>query len=74
MFPLPLLSVPLMILGFAFFRALVLFWPTMIVLGAAHSYIPMIPALGWVATFWLVVLFGLLIPAGAQNISNLNKA
>jgi len=62
-----LLAAPVIILASALFRALVLFFPTMLVLGAVHSYIPMVPALGWAATFWVVALLALLIPTGSSS-------
>lgn len=53
----------------AFLRAAVLFWPTMVMLGAVHSYLPFVPALGWTATFFVVALVSLLIPT-TTNITN----
>jgi hypothetical protein len=61
------LSAPLFVLLFSFFRACILFWPTMLLLGAVHSHIPMVPSLGWVATFLVVWLIGLLVPQGASK-------
>lgn len=46
----------------AFVRAAILFWPTMLMLGVAHS-IPgfeWVPALGWDHTFLIIVLISLL--------------
>lgn len=60
-----LLLAPLLELASAFLRALVLFWPTMIVLGMIHPLIPAIPALGWWATFLLVALISLLVPTSS---------
>ena len=48
------------------FRAIVLFWPTMVFIGALHSNWPAIPALGWAATFFLIAVIGLLIPTGSS--------
>lgn len=62
-----LLITPLIALAGAFLRALVLFWPVMIVLGMIHPLIPAIPALGWSACFLLVALLSLLIPTGGSN-------
>ena len=64
-----ILIAPLLVLAGAFVRALILFWPTMILLGAVHSYIPMVPSLGWQATFLVVMLLGLLIPHGSTSAS-----
>lgn len=55
---------PLIALLASAFRGLVLFWPAMILLGALHSFIPGVPALGWQASFLVVALLGLLIPSG----------
>ena len=57
---------PLLVLGAAILRALILFWPTMLLLGAVHSWIPMVPSLGYQATFLVVMLLGLLIPSGSS--------
>lgn len=51
-------------------RAILLFWPVMVGLGALHSYIPMVPPLGWAACFWLVFVLGLLIPTGGTDSSD----
>lgn len=51
----------------ALLRALFLFWPTMVFLGALHSYIPAVPPLGWQASFFLVAVLGLLIPTGTTT-------
>jgi len=51
----------------AFLRALMLFWPTMLLLGAVHSYLPSVPALGWSATFFVVALISVLIPTGIST-------
>ena len=48
----------------AVLRAIWLFWPTMVVLGAVHSYLPYVPALGWQPVFWVIALLALLIPTG----------
>ena len=58
---------PVLVLVGAFLRALLLFWPTMILLGAVHSHIPGVPALGWQATFFVVAVLGLLIPTGSVS-------
>lgn len=52
---------------FAFLRAVILFWPTMLLLGAVHTYIPIVPSLGWQATFLLVALLSLLIPTSTGS-------
>jgi hypothetical protein len=61
------LTAPLLVLGVTFCRALVLFWPTMLLLGAVHSHIAMVPSLGWQATFLVVWLLGLLIPVSTST-------
>jgi len=67
-----ILLAPLLVLATAFVRALFLFWPTMLLLGAVHSYIPVVPSLGWQATFLVVMLLGLLIPVSASTSSKSN--
>lgn len=57
---------PLLTLAYAFARALTLFWPTMLMFGAVHSYIPGVPALGWSATFFVVALISLLLPSSTS--------
>lgn len=57
---------PFLALVGAILRAVWLFWPTMIVLGAVHSWLPYVPALGWVPVFWVVALLALLIPTGSS--------
>ena len=59
-------SLPLLSLGLAFVRGLFLFWPVMILLGAVHSHIAWVPALGWQATFLVVALLTLLLPSDAK--------
>lgn len=53
---------PVLSLFGALARGALLFWPTMILLGALHSFVPEVPALGATPTFFLVALLGLLIP------------
>jgi len=65
-----LLSLPLLTLVMAFTRALLLFWPTMILLGAVHSHVPWVPAWGYVTTFLVVALLGLLVPTGNSQSSS----
>ena len=57
---------PFLALVGAILRAVWLFWPTMIVLGAVHSYLPYVPALGWQPVFWIVALLALLIPTSTS--------
>jgi len=57
---------PFLALIGAALRAAWLFWPTMIVLGAVHSYLPYVPALGWLPVFWIIAALALLIPTGAS--------
>jgi hypothetical protein len=65
-----LLALPFIALGMAAVRAVVLFFPTMLALGAVHSYIPMVPPLGWAATFWVVFALSLLIPTTSGSIDD----
>jgi hypothetical protein len=65
-----LIAAPLIAIGAAFLRALVLFWPTMLLLGAVHSHIPAIPSLGWQATFLVVALISLLVPVATSSSSS----
>lgn len=59
-------AAPFLTLGFAFLRAALLFWPTMLAFGAVHSHVDWVPALGWQATFWVVFLLSLLVPTGGS--------
>lgn len=61
------LAAPLLVLAYAFLRALMLFWPTMLLLGAVHSHLPWVPPLGAVATFLVVALISVLIPTSAGD-------
>lgn len=60
-----LLFTPVLAFFGAVIRALVLFLPVMLVLMWIHPLIPIIPALGWKASFLLVMLIGLLFPGSA---------
>lgn len=62
-----LLATPALAFVAAFIRALILFFPTMIVLGIVHTYIPIVPSLGWLATFWVLVLVGLFVPTSSSS-------
>lgn len=64
---LALLLSPLLALLGAVLRAAVLFWPTMLVMGAANSYpaLEWIPALGWNTTFILLMAIALVLPLSA---------
>jgi len=64
---------PLLVLFTALFRALFLFWPTMLMFGAVHSYIFLVPALGWQATFFVVALLSLLIPTSGVSTNTSSK-
>ncbi len=56
---------PLLILLASLWRAIVLFWPTMILVGAVHNDVfDWVPALSAWQTFLVVALLGLLIPTG----------
>lgn len=55
---------PILILVFSLWRALLLFWPTMLFVGAVHSDVfSWVPALSAWQTFLVVALLGLLIPS-----------
>ena len=62
-----MLASPFLVLGVSLFRAAILCYPAMLGLGALHSHIPAVPPLGWVATFWLVFVLGLLIPTSSTS-------
>lgn len=66
------LTPPLFALAGALFRAVLLFWPTMILLGAVHSHIAWVPNLSWQATFLVVALLGLLIPTSTSTSTSNN--
>lgn len=53
---------PLWALLAAGVRALVLFWPTMLALGALNTYVDWVPALSWQGSFFAVLVAALLIP------------
>lgn len=59
------LLVPLTALGLSILRATMLFWPTMVIMGAVHSHIPAVPPLGATATWLVVALISLLIPTAS---------
>lgn len=62
---------PLLTLGGALFRALVLFWPTMLFVGAVHNDVfEWVPALSAWQTFLVVAALGLLIPTSSESSSN----
>lgn len=65
-----LLATPLLALGLALVRAVILAWPTMLVLGALHTHVPVVPAWGLVTTFWVVFAISLLVPTGTNASSN----
>lgn len=64
-----LIMTPLMAFASAIIRATVLFWPLMVFMGAAHEWIPIIPALGWQATFLLIAVVSLLFPSGNSTVT-----
>jgi hypothetical protein len=59
--------IPLLALGIAFFRALLLFWPTMLLFGAVHSHLPWVPNLSATATFLVIALISILIPSNTDT-------
>ena len=63
-------ATPFLALLNALLRGAVLFFPTMLFLGAVHEYIPSVPALPWFGAFVLVALFGLLIPSGGTSVKS----
>lgn len=69
-----LLAAPFLAIFAAFFRAAILFWPTMVMLGVAHNTpgLEMVPALGWDQTFVIIVLISLLF-GGLSSTSSSSK-
>lgn len=69
---LALVASPLLTLVGAALRATLLFWPTMLLLGAVHTVpgLEFVPALGWSGTWLVVALLSLLIPVGASASSD----
>lgn len=62
---------PFIILGFALWRALLLFCPTMLFIGAIHNDVfYQVPALSAWQTFLVVATLGLLIPTGSSSSSD----
>lgn len=55
-----LLISPFLALLGAVIVATILFWPFMLCLGALASYVPIIPALGWQACWFLIATVKLL--------------
>jgi hypothetical protein len=64
---LALLSTPLLALLGGLFRAVILFWPTMLLLGAVHSHLSWVPPLSAVATFLVVALISVLLPGSGSS-------
>lgn len=62
-----LVAAPLLTFVGAFLRAAILFWPTMILLGAVHTYLPWVPPLGAPATFLVVALISTLLPGSGDS-------
>lgn len=62
-----LLLSPVIALFGSLFRALVLFWPVMVLSGALHAHYPAAPALGWEASFFLVAVLSLIIPISTTS-------
>lgn len=62
-----MLSTPLLALIGAILRAVVLFWPTMLLLGAVHSHLAWVPPLSATTTFLVVALLSLLVPTGDSS-------
>ena len=58
---------PLLALLAAGAKALVVFWPVMLIMGALHTYWDVIPALPWQASFLLVMVITLLFMPFATN-------
>lgn len=48
-------------------RALFVVYPAMLLFGAVHSFLPVIPAFGFWQTFAIVILLGLIIPTSYTN-------
>jgi len=62
---------PFLTLGAALVRAALLFWPTMLFIGAVHNDVfDWVPALSAWQTFLVVALVGLVLPSGTNASSN----
>lgn len=57
-----ILLTPLFAIIGAFVYGAILCIPLMIGLHFLHAFVPIVPALGWVASFWLLWVVSLLIP------------
>lgn len=68
-----LFSLPLLALAQAFLTAGMLFLPLMISLHFLNSFAPAIPALGWQASFWLLVVARLVFPGAGYGTSGSSK-
>ena len=60
------LIAPLLALVSAVVYGLILCVPTMIALHYLHGFVPVVPPLGWQASFWLLATLSLLIPSGSK--------
>jgi len=49
-------------LGFGIVVTALLSWPTMLLFGAVHSFLPVIPAFGFWQTFVIMLLIRFLLP------------
>lgn len=63
-------AAPLLALVSGLLYAVILFWPTMLVFGALHSWLVWVPALGWQPTFLVLALLYLLIPTTSSSTSS----
>lgn len=61
---------PLLALGGALLRALVLFWPVMILFGMLHAQVPAVPAFSWWVSFLIIALLSLLVPTATSSSSD----
>lgn len=65
-----LLATPALALVGGLLYATILFWPTMLIFGALHSWVVWVPAFGWQPTFLILVLLYLLIPTASGSTSD----
>lgn len=65
-----ILALPFLALAGALLYALILFWPVMLLLGALHTWLLWVPALGWQPTILALAVLYLLIPTGSSSTSS----
>lgn len=63
------LVAPILALFGAIITGAVLCVPLMVALHFLHTFVPIAPALGWKACFWLIAAVRLLLPSGGSSSS-----